>query len=66
MSTCTDPPSDQGPPTAEPVYHPAATLFPLMDVDGPEFGELVEDVREHGLAHPIVRFEGKILDGRSR
>jgi hypothetical protein len=66
MSTCTDPPSDQGPPFADPEFHPAAALFPLMDVDGPEFGELVEDIREHGLAHPIVRFEGKILDGRNR
>src|SRR5690242_15540692 len=63
MSTSTDPPADQ---PAGPEYHPAAALFPLMDVDGPEFGELVADVREHGLQQPIVLHEGKILDGRNR
>jgi len=57
-------------PTASPIawleHHPAAALFPLMDVDGPEFGELVDDIREHGLLQPIVLHEGKILDGRNR
>jgi hypothetical protein len=66
MRTSTDPPSDQGTPPAEPEFHPAAALFPLMDVDGADFGELVEDIRAHGLLQPIVRFEGKILDGRNR
>jgi ParB-like nuclease domain len=67
MATSTDPPADRpASPTAEPEYHPAAALFPLMDVDGPEFGELVADVREHGLLQPIVLHEGKILDGRNR
>ena len=67
MRTSTDPPADQpaAPPT-ELEHHPAAALFPLMDVDGPEFGELVADVREHGLQQPIVLHEGKILDGRNR
>jgi hypothetical protein len=44
-------------------HHPAAALLPLMDVDGPKFGELVADTAAHGLLQPIVLHEGKILDG---
>src|ERR1041385_1185387 len=47
-------------------HHPAAALFPLLPVDGPEFGELVHDIREHGLVQPIVLCDGLILDGRNR
>jgi hypothetical protein len=47
-------------------YHPAANLFPLLEVESPEFGELVRDIREHGLLQPIVLHEGLILDGRNR
>jgi ParB-like nuclease domain len=53
------PPADLG-------SHPAASLFPLLEVDSPEFGELVQDIREHGLLQPIVLCDGKILDGRNR
>jgi ParB-like chromosome segregation protein Spo0J len=66
MRTSNDPPSDQAPPPADPEFHPAAALFPLMDVDGAEFGELVRDLQEHGLLQPIVLHDGKILDGRNR
>jgi len=66
MEISTDPPADQLPPPAELEHHPAAALFPLMDVDGPEFGELVADLQAHGLLQPIVLHEGKILDGRNR
>ena len=45
--------------------HPAALVFPEMspaDLDG-----LVEDIKQNGLAHPIVRTsEGVVLDGRNR
>lgn len=47
-------------------FHPAADLFPLLDVDSAEFDELVADIREHGLLHEIVLHEGAILDGRNR
>ncbi len=46
--------------------HPAASIFPL-NTDSPEFETLVEDIKcRNGLLHPIVLYEGKILDGRRR
>ena len=52
MQTLTDPTSDHAPPPAELEDHPAAALFPLTDVDGPEFGELVEDHRDAAAIGP--------------
>jgi hypothetical protein len=52
--------------TTQPVcsVHPAALVFPEMspaDLDG-----LVEDIKQNGLAHPIVRTsEGVVLDGET-
>ncbi|MGE0709136.1 MAG: ParB N-terminal domain-containing protein [Planctomycetota bacterium] len=49
-------------PTTE--FHPAADLFPLLE--GEELQSLCDDIRSRGLLDPIVRHEGKILDGRNR
>jgi ParB-like chromosome segregation protein Spo0J len=45
-------------------FHPLASLFPLLE--GQEYGELVADIREHGLHEPIVVYEDRVLDGRNR
>jgi hypothetical protein len=45
-------------------YHPIANIFPLME--GEEFDQFVEDIRENGLIEPIILHEGAILDGRNR
>lgn len=45
-------------------YHDLANAFPMMTDD--EFAALVEDIETNGLLHPVVMFEGKILDGRNR
>jgi site-specific DNA-adenine methylase/ParB-like chromosome segregation protein Spo0J len=44
--------------------HPLAAIFPPMSDE--ELQELAEDIRQNGLREAIVRFEGKILDGRNR
>jgi N6-adenosine-specific RNA methylase IME4 len=44
--------------------HPAAAHLPIMS-DG-ELEVLAKDVRERGLIHPVVLFEGKVIDGRNR
>lgn len=44
--------------------HPIAEIFP--DIDGAEFEALVEDIRKNGCLHPLVMYQGKILDGRNR
>jgi ParB-like nuclease domain len=53
-------------PSAALDSHPAADLFPPLEGESPEFGELVRDLQEHGLLQPIVLHEGKILDGQDR
>lgn len=45
-------------------YHDLANAFPMMSDD--EFAALVDDIDKNGLLHPVVMFEGKILDGRNR
>jgi N6-adenosine-specific RNA methylase IME4 len=53
------------PTTADDILiHHAADLFPLMDET--RFKKLVEDIQRNGLVHPIILYDGKILDGRNR
>jgi hypothetical protein len=44
--------------------HPLAAKYPLLE--GEEYEELKESIREHGLLNPIWLYEGKVLDGRNR
>ena len=44
--------------------HPAAEIFPLMSDTA--LDELAQDIKANGLLHPIVRHEGKVIDGRNR
>jgi ParB-like chromosome segregation protein Spo0J len=45
--------------------HPMANLFPM--IEGAEFDELVEDLRQNGLRTPLVLHpDGRLLDGRNR
>jgi hypothetical protein len=44
--------------------HPAAMHFPLLE--GKDYEQLRENIRNHGLYVPLTIYEGKILDGRNR
>lgn len=44
--------------------HPAADVFPQLDE--PRYASLKDDIAAQGLLHPIVLYDGQILDGRHR
>ena len=44
--------------------HPIASIFPLMPKS--DLQSLADDIKANGLNHPIVMYEGKVLDGRNR
>lgn len=44
--------------------HPIAELLPVMTEA--ELQHLADDIKAHGLHHPVVVYEGQILDGRHR
>lgn len=45
-------------------FHPYADLFPL--IEGPDFDELVADIRAKRLQSKIEIYQGRIIDGRNR
>src|SRR6516162_6776087 len=48
--------------TLEP--HPLSRLFPPISPE--DFDKLAADIKLNGLHQPIVRYQGKILDGNNR
>ena len=46
------------------INHPLADAFPMME--GDDYEGLKQDIKAHGVRHPVVTFENKILDGRNR
>ncbi len=44
--------------------HPVASAFPEMPNSA--FEELKRSIRQNGLRHPIVLYDGKIIDGKTR
>jgi ParB-like chromosome segregation protein Spo0J len=44
--------------------HPLSALFPPISDE--DFGKLAADIKLNGLHQPIVRYQGKILDGNNR
>lgn len=44
--------------------HPFAEIFP--DATKEEYESLLEDIRVHGQYEPVILFEGRIADGRTR
>ena len=46
-------------------YHELSTVFSSFE-DTEEFQKIVESIKEEGLNHPILVWQGKIVDGRHR
>ena len=46
------------------LFHELSSYLPLLE--GEEFDDLVEDIKQHGQIEPATIYEGKILDGRNR
>jgi hypothetical protein len=44
--------------------HELSKLFPPISDE--DLGKLAADIKLHSLRHPIVRYQGKILDGNNR
>ena len=47
-----------------PKYHPACLHYPELSLE--ELQDLADDIKARGLIYPIVRYQGKILEGRNR
>lgn len=47
-------------------YQPHELSMAFPDMSAEQFSRLCADVKANGLLHPIMLFEGKILDGRHR
>lgn len=45
-------------------FHKIANIFPL--IHGPDFQQLIDDIKANGLIESVVIYEGQILDGRNR
>jgi hypothetical protein len=45
-------------------FHPMTDIFPL--IEGREFKDLLESIREMGLLVDIWTYKGEIIDGRNR
>jgi hypothetical protein len=57
-------PEDEEIKTEEYQPHPYANMFPMMRDE--DFNALVASISKDGLEEHIVKYEGKILDGRNR
>src|SRR6516225_5019209 len=44
--------------------HPFSKLFPPISDE--DFGKLAADIKLNGLHQPIMRYQGKVLDGNNR
>lgn len=47
-------------------YQPHELSMAFPDMSAEQFSRLCADVKANGLLHPIMLFEGKVLDGRHR
>jgi hypothetical protein len=52
------------PPRQPYKFHPACLAFPLLP--DAELRELADDIKLRGLLHPVVLYQGQVLDGRNR